>query len=289
MGSIGISSRIIFSFLIMLFSIGAFTQGIVSEENTWHVRLFSFGTITEYYKIEGDTLINGENYKTIWMTTDPELSSFGLMGMLREDSNRVLFISPGFESEQLLYDFNLEIGDTAYITNIFCGWNQVEVEIVVLNIDTVEYEGIPRKRWFINQDYEDYWIEGIGSTMGPLHSMYWECIICPSWNLTCFHKNDTLYYGGGNCWLGVGINESEAYSSIKIYPNPASGKIQISSKEKMIRQIEIFDVYGRKLIDKIIIPYNNEIELNLKDLDAGGYYCRISTENKAVTSKIIVL
>jgi len=58
---------------------------------------------------------------------------------------------------------------------------------------------------------KDYWIEKIGSASGPLYSMFMAVVVCPTWDLLCFHESDSLLYiqeGVDGCWnSGVGMRK----------------------------------------------------------------------------------
>lgn len=79
----------------------------------------------------------------------------------------------------------------------------------------------------------------------------------------------------------------EIDDELKIYPNPATNKINISSVRK-ITSIIIFDKIGNKVFE---YEPNNERELtiNLQSFDKGIYFLNINMPNKKSTKKIIFL
>ena len=77
---------------------------------------------------------------------------------------------------------------------------------------------------------------------------------------------------------------------VEIYPNPASSKIFINSKENAISGVRIYDINGSLIASKII---NNErlIEMNISELNIsnGTYFIEVQSENKSIQrTKIIV-
>ena len=74
-------------------------------------------------------------------------------------------------------------------------------------------------------------------------------------------------------------------SLIKIYPNPANGKINIESKLK-IKKLEIFDAKGI-YIKKIEIPESSR-EIDIRDLPARIYILRIVGETGFYFRKIVL-
>jgi len=281
--------------LVFLFIRFAFGQVIVSEANRWNVLNTGYpGYLgTETYKIEGDSSYNGQIYKIIWLTYDSVDAGWMYQGLLREEGNKVLYI-PLYTStgeEGLLYDFSLTTGDTCEVVNMFCG--DGTVEIIITGIDTVEYFGIERKRWHLKEDYnmQEYWIEGIGSILGPLHTKYYMCIVCPTWDLLCFHHNDTLLFrmpGADRCFMtNVGISEKNTVDDISIYPNPAHDRLTIESLHGYIEKIELFDMLGRKVLEKDYGKNNHHMSLGMDRLARGTYQCHVITENRKITRVIM--
>lgn len=67
-----------------------------------------------------------------------------------------------------------------------------------------------------------------------------------------------------NSNLSVGIDNLTTETSIKIYPNPARSEITVESNNKKVLSFEIFDISGRKMINK------NEINACRFKIDVGN-------------------
>ena len=86
----------------------------------------------------------------------------------------------------------------------------------------------------------------------------------------------------------LGINKFEIANSIAIYPNPSFGLVKVTGKN--IDNIEIFNILGQKLSSVNNPNYKDVLFVDLKNMDRGIYYFRISLKNKiSVTRKIIRL
>jgi hypothetical protein len=264
-------------------------QNFVSEDKRWNVRDLFWGQIsTEIFKMEGDTIINSNTYKKVWSTYDSTLINWILRGFVREDANVVYFKGEFTSIEGILYDFNLEAGDTAYVTNMYCD----VIQIVINSIDTVTYFDIPRKRWVIDAWIEEYWVEGIGSLYGPFHTKFAECITDNDFSLLCFYQNDTLRYmkpDEDECYQSsVGIEEPDAGHFI-IKPNPImQGQSFEILTDKKIKEVNIYNAGGALAI--CFIP---ESERNLlirtDQLKTGLYLVRmVAIDNQVYSQKIIV-
>jgi len=243
---------------------------------------------TEIFMIEGDSVHNMIEYKKVWVSFD-STNSWVYQGLVREESNIVYFVPPNFD-EGVLYDFNLEIGDTTYVKNIFCV--DTEVEVIIRDIDTVDYFGVKRKRWLVDDIMQEYWIEGIGSNFGPLYSLYYKCIICPQWDLLCYYSNDLLSYimpGQSQCFVtSVGVAEENSFEDIILTPNPVTkGESITIQASEMIKGLRIFNSSGQ--ITSTISDINRNTIIRTDHLISGVYILRFETSDKRrVTKKIIV-
>ena len=72
---------------------------------------------------------------------------------------------------------------------------------------------------------------------------------------------------------------------LTIYPNPTSGdRIYINSKSSLDKQITIYDVLGKKVLQTEI----NCKEVNISSLLPGVYIIKIKEEEATVTRKLII-
>ena len=79
------------------------------------------------------------------------------------------------------------------------------------------------------------------------------------------------------------VEERKEESGVDVYPNPTSGELRITNYELRIKDVEVFDVYGRK--QKAEGRRQNVIDLS--DLSVGIYFMRITTDKGVTTKKII--
>lgn len=72
---------------------------------------------------------------------------------------------------------------------------------------------------------------------------------------------------------------------LSLYPNPVlNGKVYITSKNDLEKEIIIFDVLGKKVLQTHLITK----ELNIADLTPGVYIIKISEQGNSATRKLIV-
>jgi len=85
--------------------------------------------------------------------------------------------------------------------------------------------------------------------------------------------------------IGLGIKEFS--NEIKIYPNPTTGMLQVMSNELQVTSVEVFDVYGRKLINSQFSILNSQLKIDVSHLQVGIYFIKITTEKGITIQKII--
>jgi len=97
------------------------------------------------------------------------------------------------------------------------------------------------------------------------------------------------------CFFSLGASAQEArqlakpqdssIEGLSFYPNPVSnGKIYITSKSSLDKEITIFDVLGKKVLQTVM----NSKELNISNLSPGVYIIKIKENEATATRKLIV-
>ena len=81
------------------------------------------------------------------------------------------------------------------------------------------------------------------------------------------------------------IQETTVIEGLSLYPNPVSnGKVYITSKNDLDKNIIIFDVLGKKVLQTTM----SSKELNISNLSPGVYIIKIDEEQATATRKLIV-
>lgn len=85
--------------------------------------------------------------------------------------------------------------------------------------------------------------------------------------------------------LSVKAQSSSGIVGLSVYPNPVvDGRVYISSNNNTDKEILIYDLLGKKVLQTVI----SNKELNISNLNPGVYIIRISEENQSATRKLIV-
>jgi hypothetical protein len=95
-----------------------------------------------------------------------------------------------------------------------------------------------------------------------------------------FYSNPIFVNNAFNSIQGANINDD-----VQLFPNPTNGSLTIHSGGSAIENIEIYDVYGRSIIN-CKLPIDNSIDIS--HLASGVYTVQIKTESGNVLKKKIV-
>ena len=78
---------------------------------------------------------------------------------------------------------------------------------------------------------------------------------------------------------------SQSIEGLTIYPNPVNnGKIYISTTLNLTKEINIYDVLGKKIISQTLFGK----ELNISNLSPGVYILKLKEHEFSATRKLVV-
>lgn len=82
------------------------------------------------------------------------------------------------------------------------------------------------------------------------------------------------------------IQETTSIEGLNLYPNPVSnGKVYITSKNDSNKDIIIFDVLGKKVLQSTI----SSKELNISSLSPGVYIIKINEGDTATATRKLII
>lgn len=133
---------------------------VLNEGKVWNCIFFCGFNEQKAYgfqiKVDGDTIVGNRTCKRIRVDY-PETSDYNMYHSYTtaayEENHKVYAFSYSEDSSAtLLMDFDMKKGDVLYES------------ICVFDDDSVEIEGVKRKRILLDENSRNCWIEGIGST-----------------------------------------------------------------------------------------------------------------------------
>lgn len=245
-------------------------------------------------EVSGDTTINSLIYHQLITHGFVDAGSFGActqilppyLGAVRNDTaNRKVYFIPASDStETLLYDFNMQIGDTVpgYINHFNAPTNSVYA------IDSVLVNGNYRNRWMVDSCYSLSIIEGIGSDFGLLDHLPGCMTDGNYYQLLCFQINSITYYPTNAFFCGLydfipaNIKQSNA---VRLSPNPSSTNFLIESSEASMLSFNLFDLYGKLIQTEKL---NGSHRFTIENLVQGCYMLQVyDSQNNAFQFKLL--
>lgn len=245
----------------------------------------------------GDTFIDGHLSKKIIGRCDCGMT-INDTNYLYSDSSKVFIYNDSISRFTLLYDFNLNSGETwtiippnppdSFVVKVD------SISNLILNNDTFKVQHVsttyPAKYEFISTI-----IENIGSSdcLFPQNSL-----ASPGTGpLRCYENPTTGIYKFPNYHFGTSfpcdttiflysIEDINNSNSISLYPNPTNSKINIQFESKNFSQINIYNLFGIKQKVDISVK-TNEIELDVNNLKSGVYILEILIDAKVVKKQFI--
>lgn len=282
--------KIVLTSILTALSLFVSSQTFIQENKTWNVVecINLGGCETQTFKIMGDTIIAQTDYKKLYVTYDTTLSDWNNYGALRENGNRVYFYLFANDTEVLLYDFNLSVGETFTSIHNSIEYQDCPIEMEVSSIDTVILEnGVQRQRF--NFTDGEKWISGIGSLYGLVYVGVYQCIADMSYDLSCCHENDELIFQSpnfDNCLINtVGLNENSTQIKHSVYPNPFSQStvIKFDYSSSQTYRLRIFNSTG-EIVREFDHINSGEINISGNQLNEGIYLYLITKDDKEIIS-----
>ena len=276
---------IILNFILLLFSASSFGQKkILSENNVWK-ELYWYNGYSGFSCVDQHTLRIGDvvqkNGFSYYEILDNISGESEITGFIREENNKYYFLLKDLTEEYLLYDFNLQEGETVsvistvvdereFLESLFedrkqdfkdgkCVHTVTKVEQIA------DLQGNLRKH--ITLDDNVVWIEGIGSTRGLLHS--YDSYMFGSY-LSSFTENEAVVYQRNFCPRKTSLMETNLESYIS--PNPVKDILTLTLSTDN-NEIRIFDLQGKLLLQQNV---GFSTEVNVSMLPKGTYVLMVN-------------
>ena len=256
------------------------------------------------YQISGDTLYNGLLYQKLYSDGYVEIVQKGMPGclpssfyqanfgltlraFLRQDilTSQVFMLDTISGTDSLIYDFSLAVGDT-----ILSALNYLNEDLVV---DSVSYvvlgDNLPHKHlWYhaVQGITSGALIEGVGSTNGILQPF---SIFEDFYRLDCYSYNNIPVYAAptfmGPCEPAFNITDNSGRLKLKMSPNPANDKVQLTFESSGNRTVTVYDLSGR-VFDNFQSSGIN-YELAVDHLPVGLYYVKVEEGDSFNIAKLV--
>jgi hypothetical protein len=243
-----------------------------------------------YYHMVLDSMSNDTEYYTMWNANRPNTDTGHVFIHANEQFkviNKRVFISlDGFDKgDFLLYDFNLEEGDSARVNGFGASIIHKNALLIVDSIRNIKLGPFTYKAQYVRVNGIPFtFVEHIGSIEnGVLFFGYREF---ESFNVMInLCRNDTLLYWKKhdvvkNDWNTCSPVFYSDISGLKIssrpflFPNPCSGIVQIDA-DKSTNENLVLEIYGMNGQLLMTLNVANREPVDLRSLSSGIYYVRL--------------
>lgn len=262
-------------------------ESVFGEDSTsfYIVRGQLWGDIPEYFRhtTGTDTLVNNEKYSIF---TSDYYQNTRLL--LREDTanGSVYMLDQGSNSEKLIMDLSLTVGDSFYlgVGPSSTGYYEIDSAYQLNNKKHV------RLNMKIREDEKLLFIEGVGTNIGLTYKISTDYF---SSYLICSWKDDSNTFGSkyyeGDCdpEIKTGtIDRTPKQNTISVYPNPAHHEIRIAGDQN-----ERFKAYRVLSVDGRLVKsgrLTNEQVISAKEISSGLYVVVLLHDEGNITRKIVI-
>ncbi len=265
-----------------------------------HYRFFFYGDSTinsmPYHKLYYHFKRYNFNFGSI-MPSD----SFHYTGAFRESGLEYYFLPTDSINERLMYDFSLNVGDTAPASY----YVQQDWDKVIQGTNPVNMlDGSIRTRysygWYDTTGATSGWgwyYDGLGDIRGLIDTtLYVKDLYDGGTETYSYCENDSMIYkdsGFGftpanTCDFPVGINSTPPQQKLTLFPNPASGIVHVEfPNHNSFERLEIIDPLGRT-IKLMHTNGNQKMQLDVSELANGIYLVKISGKDQSTTTRLVV-
>lgn len=275
---------------------------LVKEGMEWSVTIhgsggspppYSYTYTSTRYKLMGDSLLNGLNYKKFYYCNEEIPVTWNYAGLMRETpEGKVYFWNHSHNIDVIEFDFSLEEGDT-----MTYWWpDSTFSKVFVFQKDSVLINGFYHDRLKIsNQMYSpwiiDTWIEGVGSLVCG-YSSYPDIILGSVYELLCAFDNNIQLYQNPNlpyCFMNtVGIPVIGNQEPV-LAPNPVTSvsEFKVTGNYSGSANLYIYDIFGRIAINTIESDIGS-LQIFKSDLLQGVYFYKLMINQRVYNGKFIV-
>lgn len=251
----------------------------------------------------GDTIIASVNYKKIyskyatWMTFAPSAINFSnYIGAMRQDipTKKIFYVNYGNTSEDILYDFDLSIGDTVNYNTSYGD------TVFVTGVDSTLVGGVYHKSFLLASTsfatsalIPGKLIEGVGSAAGLINLYtggfeFSNQLLCLSINSNLVYPSGVSSFPSNYCAYAVGIGELENNElKMTVMPNPVVNDIHIMVSCNDKYDIEIRNALGELIYIKTAIQANGPT-IDFSNFSNGIYFVRLNdSKGNSIVKKIV--
>ena len=279
-------------------------HSFVSEANRWNRRtgwlsiLTGNGRLyTEIYRFQDTIHRNGQVYRRLWATEDPDLQGWEYTGLAfrEEPPGKVYRYWELQQGEELAYDFTAEEGEEI-------DFGDPNDNFIVHQIDFIQLsDGSSRKRMLVSlarraPSWTDYWIEGIGSERSPFNPHeafifdFYTDLLCYYQNEELLHVTDAANDPEGCYQVIVATQEKSITLNWAVSPNPINNQLNLSFDQPIPHalHLRLLNQLGQEVGERRLPAFTERTSWEVAGLAPGLYFVELQVEGQVVEAKKVV-
>ena len=243
---------------------GVWVNAFYQEPMTYPPFPYVLVNVTNYCVNGQDTLINSANY------TKVNECGGVYHGSLREVGQEVWYVPKDSTVEYLVYDFGVTPGEV--LQNVYFeqgGFSAMVQDLTVVDVTTIQINGVDHIAVDFGSGPMFYWIEGIGSVSGFLCEP-WQNVSQYQVKLECMSLAGITHYptySGSGCPLDLGFDELK--QSFSFSPNPVKEFLHVSFQSASV-PVQLYDTFGR-ILEVNYTETSEGLEFDMTGLKPGIY------------------
>ena len=258
-------------------------QGDTTISESIYVKIFRIGISFQ----EGINEQQGGGY--LYYNIETPFFDTTHYALLRSENKRMYKWNEELNEEQLLYDFDMQVGDTFQVHSEI-----LESIAIVESIDSILLGGEFRKRIMVNAELigNNEFIEGVGHRFG-IWTPNWNSEVCGT-GLNCFSLNEDHYIvqdwtypwlsiAEDSCVFNVPVEQIQDTENLVVFPNPVSNVLQIKNiGNSPITAVRIMDTIGH-----LVMTGNRQQQIDVSHLPRGIYFIEIISDNILAVQRFV--
>ncbi|MBZ0327010.1 MAG: choice-of-anchor B family protein [Altibacter sp.] len=267
-------------------------NGVISTGQGFGIKAFGAGNITFDNTLRltsGNTTLrrpNENEIDRIWLNVSNSQYGIGSNTLVAFNPLGSAQIDPGFDSNRLataialyshLEDGSKQLGiqtREAFDSEIKIQMgfaSQIDADVAfIISIENMEGLAI--------ENNTVYLVDNLNNTIHNLSNEPYEFRSSKG----TFNQRFTLLFEGE---VVLGPNDN-VLKTIAVFPNPTNHIVNIYSPHAIIKNVEVYDVRGRRIVE-ILNSDENKYQLDLSSLETAIYFVKVDTDAGSITKKVI--
>lgn len=284
--------KIILAFCFALLAMGTQAQSYESvfgkTQTSWNIFTGTRSYYTDSFYVANDTVIKGNNYKTVINLPATAMSPGGSIQYLREDTatGRIWYRPNTGDTDILIMDLSLQVGDSFD----FDIWPYPKVDTIYTQSGRKHIRFNPLQFSSTGVYKKVMFIEGIGPNYG-IYPLYEGLLLCMRKDSVRIYTHEAplpnYFYKVGDCAYYMqreSVDETQKPAlNVQAYPNPAGHNVAITftNPNNTQTQLEVINLMGQVLHSNTTNGEGFALT-NLDTWPTGIYLYRLSQQGQVV-------